>query len=240
MNTIQPVSFSRLNSGELYTFNSESSTILKPLAQTDEYVGEHLTCVDDSIARVVQLKTITAASEFSGGIEDADDEQDTLLITAKGTLKANIKMAAFFPAKAEASERTLALMNKRSKDLYYGNYTTQQGEIDALFEDFAPEEVQADLNESQVAPIFARIAEVNAIFKVKTEQRRNESTPTTTLRDESRIQRYHMSRILDYIDGRCAINSEGFRDVAIPLNDLIADMMGRYRARSTRQKNQSN
>ncbi len=239
MNTLESVSFSKFNSAEKYTFTTEATAIVKPIAAEDDYLTAHISKAEDSIARVVSLKTITAASEFTGSIGDADDMQDGYLRTAKTALEANVAMADFYPEKAKASALVLGLMDKRTNDLYYGNNVSQQGEIDALFEDIDSPVNSDAVQGSGIAPIFEKIREVNGILKVKIEARRNEKGGNSTITEENAIMGYHMNCILSYIDGHCALGTEQFDLIVTPLNDLITDIMGRNRARRTRKEKQA-
>ncbi len=240
MNAIKTISLSRLTVNELSRTGTSLTSITESL-MTDAYIARQVHEITGSLSTVRKIKSTDLASGFTDGIHDTDHDVDELLPMIEDDLKSSVNKKRFFKAKGESAERILKLIALRDrKKLFYGGYTDQGEEIRTLFSDLFSPEYDAHREASGAAPLFDTLKERFTTLSELLQARLDEDSMPSTQREQKRILRYRIEKLISYIDTNIVDKVEGFEAIHTPLNELITDVMGEYKARVTRKENQGN
>ncbi len=240
MNAIKSISLSGLSINELSRTGTSLITLTEPLMD-DTYVARQIDAITGSLSTVRKIKSTDLASGFTDGIQDADHDVDELLPMIETDLKSSVEKKRFFQVKGESAETLLKLFRLRDrKKLFFGGYTDQGEELRTLFTDLFSPEYDAHREASGAAPLFdmlkVRFEELSSLLQARLDE---ESMPSTQ-REQKRILRYRLDRLIAYIDTNVVDEVEGFDAIHAPLNELITDVMGEYKARVSRKEKQGN
>ncbi len=240
MNAIKSISLSCLNINELSRTGTSLTTLTESL-MTDVYIARQVSAITGSLSTVRKIKSTDLASGFTDGIQDADHDVDELLPMIETDLKSSVDKKRFFQAKGESAEALLKLFQLRDrKKLFFGGYTDQGEEIRTLFSDLFSSKYDVHRETSGAAPLFDTLKERFTTLSELLQARLDEESMPSTQREQKRILRYRLDKLIAYIDTNVVDEVEGFDAIHAPLNELITDVMGEYKARVSRKENQGN
>lgn len=236
MNILNDVSLTRLDTAELRTLADGVVSALAPLAATDSHIRRNIDATVIAQKTMSVISAIPMGSTITGEIKQTDDEMDTHLRLTRSMLELNSSMAQYDAAKAQASAHLLAIITKRPKSLFDGNYKEQPVEVsDFLDEIMVPELMQARMI-SGVEPLLQTVRQKLVHLKELFAARGSEESAPSTVLDQKKILRYRLNALLTYTDSNLTDNVELFAPIAGKLNDLIGSVMATFRARETRKE----
>ncbi len=241
MNAIEPLSLSKLGTGLLQSTSTRLASIVAPLELNHPVISRQVSEIKTAVGMLVEIDRTPRASDVTETINADDNDIDSLLPMIINNLESSIEMKQFNVKKGEAAEAQLKLIEQRDrKALISGGFVDQGNELTTLLTDmFEPSN-----DESRIASgIDQMIQLVKTKFEslqINLERRLNEGKQVTSTAEQKKILRYRLDRLLAYIDVNVVDQVDGFDAVKTPVNELIAEVMGQYRASVTRKANKNN
>jgi len=241
MNVIEPLSLSKLPTGLLQNASTRLVSIVEPLEPNHPVIARQSSEIKSAAGMLVEIDRTPRASDVTGTINADDGDIDSLLPMIINNLESSIEMKQFNKEKGEAAETQLKLIDQRDrKALLHGGFVDQGKELTSLLADI----LDPSNDESRIASGIDQMVQlVNTKFEslqINLERRLNEGNLKSTTTEQKKILRYRMDRLLAYIDVNVVDNVEGFEAVKTPVNELITEIMGLYRAKVTRKENKNN
>jgi len=182
------------------------------------------------------ISAIPDGSTITGEIKHTDDEMDTSLRLVKSMLELNSSMAQYDAPKAQASAHLLAIITRRPKSLFDGNYKEQPVEVSDFLDEIMVQELAEARRVSGVEPLLQTVRQKLIHFKELFAVRGDEKSAPSTVLDQKKILRYRLNAMLTYADNNITDKVEGFAPLEAKLNDLIGSVMTTFRARETRKE----
>lgn len=238
MSAIEDLSLSQMTTNELSTTGSSLVTIITPL-RDDTFIDRVATRIMTTVEQYSMIPGTPQAKEDSSNIQGMDAEIDRILPMLETTLKANVEQFAYFREKALASKELLKgfeLCDRR--ELMYGNYANQEAQLNKLFSHVLADSMTANREASGTAPIWTALKKWNDKLRELLVKRLNSGKLEVTSKDVRRELKYRIEGMLSYLEMNITDEIEGFPAVQDSVNELIAEVMGKVRARKTRKENE--
>ena len=238
MNHLKALSLSQLTTSELLSGSKNIVAITESLMATDPYISRQVGGLNGAITSLADIDNEERTNEHTQAIRTLDAEVDILLPLIEDDLKGTIKKAVFNPDSALSAEALLLLFNKRDRTkLIYGSYVDQGREINALFAELFAPEYATHLSIAGIEPMTSKLNSTYSQLQGLLNERLNQGNFETTQKEQKRVLRYRLDKLLSYLEANVHDNIDGFSVIETPVNELITDIMADYRARQTRKEN---
>ncbi len=186
MNILNDVSLTRLDTAELRTLADGVITILSPLATTDSHIRRNIDASSVAQKTMSVISAIPDGSTITGEIKHTDDEMDTSLRLVKSMLELNSSMAQYDAPKAQASSHLLAIITRRPKSLFDGNYKEQPVEVSDFLDEIMVQELAEARRVSGVEPLLQTVRQKLIHFKELFAVRGDEKSAPSTVLDQKK------------------------------------------------------
>jgi hypothetical protein len=241
MNVIDPVSLSQLNSGEMIDTSSQLVSIVKPLTKNHDYIARQVFQIKASLKALVSIERTPGESEPTDPISGDDNDLDMLIALIWETLESGEKSGEFFRAKAIACQELLKFFKKRNREvLLRGSFSDQRVEVSALLSDLLHDSQALNRTASRVGGMIFRLAEIFEAQQDHPDDRNSDDNLPSTKREEKKILRYRLEKLLAFVDVNIVDKVDGFEAVKSPVNEVINGIMSGYRARVMKTNSENN
>jgi len=205
--------------------------------KTESFVTRQTAAIHGALGLPRVISNTVRTSDKTETIGALDDEIDELLLVFISNLESAIKNTRFEPKKAEAAKPLLAIVQKRNRqNLIHGGYIPQGEEIRTLFDDILKPELKELRETAGVEPVLAIIKNNFDQLSTLLDARAGEGNLPTTQKEQRRILRYRIDKLLSFLDANITDNVDGYAPLKDKVNGFITDLMAKVDAAKTRKE----
>lgn len=238
MKQLKPISLSQLNTDELFKTGKALLELGKPLEELSDFAERNLYNIRKALLTQAEIDNEELTKEETEEIRDLDGKLDALLPIIESDLQGNVKKAEFYPQKGESSSAILTLFEKRDrKKLFYGGYSAQGREMEALRAELFTPEFDLHRENSGISELFTALDTTYVELQKHLNNRLSEGNLKVTLKEIKGEMRYRIEALLSYIDVNINDGIGVYENLTTPINQLITEVMQAYKTRMTLKAN---
>lgn len=237
MNKLKPLSQSLLSASQLQFIAIQTMDITKSLAEIDPYIKKQHDSMNESNSTIEKIYAYSRINEKTAELASADDMQDDVLFGIRDYLKGLIALARFDTGKSEAAKKILSHMESYGHGLFYGGHEKQAALIPAFISSLKTPEFAPSVEKATISHLIDGLTMAQkSVHDLYHEKLQANNKPDSTLTEEKKALRYRINSLFTYLDTNINDGVEGFTSLETPLNLLITDVMGQFRAQQTRKE----